>query len=85
MAKIEYVAKLRYSMLLVIFLFVGDVNAHREKWFKSSTTTLQGRAARDFASSLGCEQLVTDPTHVYGVVLDLVLTDNPDLLRVRPG
>ena len=30
----------------------------------SSTTTEQGRTARDFASSSGCEQMVTKLTHV---------------------
>ena len=30
------------------FLFVSDVNAHHEDELGSSTTTLYGRAARDF-------------------------------------
>ena len=41
-------------------------------------TTLHGRTARDFASSLAF-------TYINGDVLDLVLTDVPDLVGVRVG
>ena len=51
----------------------------------SSSTNLDGRAARAFASSLGCEQMVTESTHIDGGVLDLVLTDVSDDVRVRVG
>ena len=33
------------------------------------------RAARDAASSSYCKQMITEPTHIDGGVLDLVLTD----------
>ena len=36
---------------------------------------MRGRVALDFASSLGCDQIIADPTHIDGGVLDLVLTD----------
>ena len=61
------------------FQFVGDVNAHYERWVGSSTTNLQGGAARDFASLSDCEQMVTGPTRIDGGVLDLVQTDVPGL------
>ena len=48
-----------------------------------STTNFHGRAPRDFASSSGSEQMTTEPTHTYGGILDLVLTDVPDLVWVR--
>ena len=67
------------------FLFVGDVNAHHEEWLVSSTTAVHGRAALDFVSSSGCEQMVTEPTHIHGEVPDLVLTDVHDLVEVRGG
>ena len=53
------------------FVFIADVNAHHEEWLRSSTTTVQHRAALDFASSSGCEQMVTQPTHIDGGVLDI--------------
>ena len=55
------------------------MNAHHEEWLGSSTTVLHDTAVLDFASSLGCEQLVTKPTHIDRGVLDLVLTDVPDI------
>ena len=62
------------------FLFVGDVNAHHEEWLGSSTTNLYNRAAGDFALCSGCKQMVTEPTHIEGGVLELVLTDVPDVI-----
>ena len=61
-------------------LFIGDVNAHHEECIGSSMTNLHGRAARDSASSSGCEQLITEPTHTDIGVLNLVLTDVPDIV-----
>ena len=58
-------------------MFVGDMNAHHEKWLGSSMITVL-----DFASS-GCEQMVTVPTFIDGRVLDLVLTDAYDLVGIR--
>ena len=65
------------------FLFVGDVNVHHEESLESSTANLHGRAAREFVPSSACEQVITRPTHVEGEVLDLVLTDVPDVEGVR--
>ena len=59
------------------------MNAHQEEWLESSMINLHGRAARDFASSSSCEQMVTEPTHIDRGVLDLVLTDVPDVVGVR--
>ena len=67
------------------FLFVADVNAHHEEWLMSSTANLQGRSARDFASSSGCEPIVSEPTHTNGGVLDLVLPEFFDVVGVRVG
>ena len=38
-----------------------------------------GRAAHDFVSSSGCEQMATEPTHIDGGGLTLLLTDVPDI------
>ena len=77
--------KVQYVDGKAFFLFVGDTNAHHEECFESSTTNLHGSAARDFASSSGCEQMVTEPTQIDGGVLDLVLTDVFDIVGVRVG
>ena len=65
------------------FLLVGDVNAHHEEGLGSSATHLHGRVARVFASSSDCKQMVMEPTHIDGGVLNLVLTDVPDVVRIR--
>ena len=46
---------------------------------------MHGRTALHFASSSGCEQMVTEPTHMDGAILDLVLKDVHDLVKVRVG
>ena len=43
------------------------------------------KAVLDFASLSGCEQMVTEPTHVDGGILDLVLTDAHTLVWIRVG
>ena len=63
MAKVQFVDR------KASFLFVSDLNAYHEGWLGSSTMPLHGRAARDFASSSGCEQIVTDLAHIDGGVL----------------
>ena len=42
------------------------------------------RAALDFALLAGCEQIVTEPTHIGGE-LDFVLTDVSDVAGVQVG
>ena len=64
------------------FLFVGDLNGHHEQWLGSATTNRHGVAAFDFATVSGCDQLVIGPTHARGGILDLLMADVPDLVRV---
>ena len=46
---------------------------------------MHGRPALDFASPAGCEQMVTESTHIDEGVLDLVLIDVYDIVEVRVG
>ena len=46
----------------------------------SNTTNSHGVAAFDFATVSGCGQLVVGPTHARGGILDLLITDIPDLI-----
>ena len=66
----------------VSFLFVGDLNGHYQDWLGSTTTNSHGVAAFDFATVSGCDQLVVGPTHARGGILNLLMTDVPDLVRV---
>ena len=64
------------------FLFVGDLNGHHQEWLGSTTTNSHGVAAFDFATVSGCDQLVVGPTHACGGLLDLLMTDVLDLIRI---
>ena len=64
------------------FLFVGDLNGHHQEWLGSITTNSHGVAAFDFATVSGCDQLVVGPTHARGRIVNLLMTDVPDLIRV---
>lgn len=83
---LEAMAKIQSVDSKASFVFVGDLNAHHSEWLGSTRTTEHGVAAFDFSTVSGCSQLVREPTHVRGGVLDLVLTDVPDLvgIQVRP-
>ena len=58
------------------------LNGHHQEWLGSATTNSHGVAAFDFATVSGCDQLVVGPTHARGGILDLLLTDIPDLIQV---
>ena len=60
------------------FLFVGGMNGHQEL-LGSTTTNCQEVAAFDFATVCGCDQLIVGQTHAHGGLLDLLMTDGPDL------
>ena len=64
------------------FLFMGDLNGHHQEWLGSTMTNSHGVAAFDFATVSGCDQLVVGPTHARGRILDLLMTDFPDLIWV---
>ena len=64
------------------FLFVGDLNGHRQEWLGFTTTNRHGVTAFDFATVSACDQLVVGPTHARGGTLDLLMTEVPDLVRV---
>ena len=64
------------------FLFVCDLNGHRQEWLGSTTTNRHGVAAFDFGTVCGCDQLVVGPTHARGGTHDLLMTDVPDQVRV---
>ena len=63
------------------FLFVGDLNGHHQEWLGSGTTNRHGVAAFDFLTVSGCDQLVVSPIHARGGMLNLLMTDVPDLVR----
>ena len=67
------------------FLFVGELNGHRQKWKGSTTTNCHGVADFEFATVSSCDQLVMGPTHSRGGTLVPLMTDVPDLVQVVTG
>ena len=65
-----------------LFLFVGDLNGHHQEWLGSTTTNSHVVAAFYFVTVSGCDQLVVGLTHARGGILDLLMTDAPDLIQV---
>ena len=61
------------------FLFVGDLNGHRQEWLGSTITNSHGVAAFNFATVSGCDQLVVGLTNARGGILDLMT----DVVNVR--
>ena len=63
---------------------VGDLNVNSVPWPLSDAHNSANRLDKMFLDSffeLGLEQLINDPTHVKGRVLDLLLTNNSSLVR----
>ena len=63
------------------FVITGDCNAKHEEWLNSSLTDQHGRAAKDFCVAADCLQLIQEPTHNSGNILDLVFTDAAALVK----
>ena len=55
---------------------VGDINVHHSHWLKfSSSVSMEGTRLYRFCQDNGFRQLVKEPTHEAGHLLDLGLTD----------
>ena len=82
---LESMGKIQSEDPKSVFLFIGDFNCHHSDWLGSFRTDPPGIAAHNFASLSDCSQLVQGATHRAGGVLDLVLTNVPDLCNVVIG
>ena len=70
-----------------VTLVMGDMNVHNVEWLTHSTSNSpEGRELHDVACSHGLRQYVKEPTR-KAALLDLVLADCDDLLKVQviPG
>ncbi|MEL6606532.1 MAG: endonuclease/exonuclease/phosphatase family protein, partial [Cyanobacteria bacterium J06614_10] len=65
------------------FVICGDCNAKHREWLNSNVTDQHGRSALDFSVSSACEQLINEPTHKDGNILDLVFTDIPGIVEAK--
>ena len=76
----EYIRKARCRRGVVGIIVAGDLNLPSVNWEEYSSTVPAERLFLDTFSNYGIEQLVNVPTHIKGNILDLVLTDKPQLL-----
>ena len=64
-------------------ILLGDINVHHRKWLRfSNDNTTIGERLHDICHEAGLKQVVNEPTR-GDYLLDLVLTDIPELLTVR--
>ena len=63
---------------------VGDLNVHHKHWLKfSANVSVEGTRLFRFCKENGFRQLVKEPTHEAGHLLDLGLTDMAEIERAR--
>ena len=75
-------ADVQTEVIRACCLFVGDLNGHHQEWLGSTTTCRHGVAAFDFTTVSCCDHFFVSPTHARGGIIDLLMTDVPDLVRV---
>ena len=64
--------------------YVGDFNAHCQNWWPEGNTNAEGVTIDQLASSLGLEQLISDPTNFEPgknpSCIDLIFCDQPNIV-----
>ena len=64
--------------------YVGDFNAHCQNWWPEGNTNAEGVMIDQLASSLGLEQLISDPTNFEPgrnpSCIDLIFCDQPNIV-----
>ena len=75
---ISYLSNLATSHDPIIFL--GDFNLPDINWSSLSCTSFNSTLFCDFVFQYNLSQLVKSSTHIHGNTLDLVLTNDPDLV-----
>ncbi|MCP4457121.1 MAG: hypothetical protein GY816_03695, partial [Cytophagales bacterium] len=77
---LNFVRKARNRRGVTGIVFTGDFNMPNINWDDYSSSDNVEQHFLDSFSNLGFEQLVNRPTHLKGNILDLVLTDKPQLI-----
>ncbi len=77
---LEFIRKARSRRGVTGIVLAGDFNMPHINWEDFSSTEAVDQLFLDSFSNLGLEQLVNDPTHTKGNILDLLLTDRPQLV-----
>ena len=72
----EYIQKIRSRNGVSNIILLGDFNLPNVDWNDYSSRVANEQCFLDTFSSFGLEQLINEPTHEQGNILDLLLTDN---------
>lgn len=72
----------REENMHAVFCVVGDFNSRQADWLASARTDSNGVAPLSFSTLSDCRQLVVGPTHGAGGVLDLFMSNVPELCQV---
>ena len=84
----SYLQKIKSRRGISSVIIVGDFNFPKIDWENCHSTIAIDSLFLDMFNNLGLDQLVNEPTHILGNLLDLLLTDNPGLisdLKVNEG
>ena len=80
---LEQISKIQTNDPKASFIVCGDINAHHREWLSSRNTDSHGRSAFKFSTFAGLDQLITQPTHTSGNILDVVMTDVPGIVEAE--
>ena len=61
-------------------ILIGDLNLNKVLWPSSTTSCKLQQLFLDTFSDLNFDQLVEKPTHVNGKILDVLLTNSPEII-----
>ena len=61
-------------------IILGDINLPDIDWSSMSASSLPSLTFCEKAFDLNLFQVITEPTHIQGNILDVVITNNPDLI-----
>ena len=80
---LDQVSRIQSNDSKAAFIVCGDINAHHREWLSSRITDSHGRSALEFTNAAGLNQLINQPTHTSGNILDVVLTDVPGIVEAE--
>ena len=76
----QYLSKMGRMKKFSKHVLVGDLNLSGTSWPDGETNSSLERGFVDIFNDLAFDQLMDQPTHVKGRVLDLLLTNSPSLI-----
>ena len=79
------VGRIQFQDRTSVFCVFGYFNRNHSEWLGSLRTGVHCVATCDFVSLSGCTQLIRGSTHRAGGILDLVMSNVPDLCKVLVG